>query len=563
MKTHLNMALSFSFAMLALAPALAADAPQSGGAYCDQTCSQLVSTNGQIKGIVGSGPWSSADDAWCDQNGLGSQTPVAQASSTPATSASPVAQGASAPTSPAINCVALRQQVAVNPTLSLPPECASVSASNTTGALGGPTINSQTALQCYYRHSQVLTHCLAYQAAHGAGGSESLILTMDVAATATCATACVMQAAQGPGAAAVMACKYVSMSVAAAELIQTLTNKNQGAGKMIGAIAAGAAGFNSSKASVGIPAASAAPPASTEDALAPRADSSVTVTPASTTTQNKSVTKSGNPCLSAAIFAYLTGLRQSNIKAQNAVKGKECQSIGDLAGNFNTSLLPPAKVPTTQPSTMPSQSAPAIALDCVQNRTLAECSHSNAADTNLLSQSGLDHAALPKAHDILSSLSGSGGGGSASDQIGKALGGGGAGGSLSDNLQSLAQAGEAAKPETYTADAGEMKSAGGGGSGGAGKSPGQGDFGVEVFGSLLNGGGDRGLASAGGGGAQDRMHFRTMSLDPNDIWHEKSGLSLFDIVSQRIEKVKVRNDQMSDDALDAKARLRRSANVIR
>lgn len=419
-------------------------------------------------------------------------------------------------------------------------------------------------LQCKYRNSQVESQCMAYKALKGAADIEWVLLVLDLAATASCATACFT------GGLATPICEGAAMGAGAAEMVATFAMDQGPVGRMVNGIAAagGLASASIGAAQGGFGAAKTV--SETSDGFQRSADGGFTRSldkgggvaekggdqakelQGNLDKANEDQSKKGKDaaCVSAVCFAVLSGLRVYNIISQNNAKSDACDKVKKL---FSEAAVVD---PTGQPdvnygnytpqngtsagglggkggSTATLGGAANSGMACIgAGGGLAACpataktEKSGATDAGVLSRSGLDKAVGPMAAqlDSLRPRVGEGAG----SLMGAAMGGGSGSGVLStlaaEAQQHATDLGAQFAPSSYN---------GGGGGGGGGR----------------GGGGDNGLgglASLFGGGAQGPAAPRNMVAQygkpgsPSDIWHTGTHLNLFEIVSGKMEKVATR-----------------------
>jgi hypothetical protein len=519
--------------------------------YCDNTCSPLIQ-NGQATNLAGNGTWSSSDAAWCAVNGY----PISSSSPTPTASSSPV------------------------PVISM----------SSTPAM--------IALCQAHQNSQLVAYCLAYETAEGAQGPEKMLAGLDVAAAGTCAVACAAKITSPP---LEKACEMVGMADSVAEFVSTFAMKTEGAGAKINALfAAGGAvtalgagnaaaalagntqGFNalqtsltqaqgeltsatstlnSAKDSASIAASNLGSPAqvlsgnvsstalsNSETAQAGVGAAQENVSTAQTEVANAQANinnakaaaqkKAKNEaCMSTAFFTIMSAVRISNISKEDQLKGNACNNVHSLAGTEATaaggSYGPMNAINangTGSGSGVASGSdvAAGTQLSCIQTASITACStggtQMSAAEAGPLDTSGLSQPLAPQAADLLSSLGSSGGG----------SGGGGTGGASSgipgDMKTAMAQL--SAIAEHANGDVVGGISSSGGGGGGSAKAGSDSPF-PNIFGALAGASGD--------GNPNRELGFKTGS-DDSDIFHSKSKLSLFQIVSNKLTQV---NDRLN------------------
>jgi hypothetical protein len=180
--------------------------------------------------------------------------------------------------------------------------------------------------QCVYHTGQLMTQCLAMDAAKSAGQMEKMIDVLDAAAAAICYTAC-FSSWNPAGYNLVAVCNYSTIGVGAAEIIDTFIQKSSSVGEEIssimggaGSIAGGAAGLVIGKGTTldslkvaKTPPAGTAAPANAKG-------------PAQANTQETKTDKH-MACGSAVLMTVEGALRLANIMAQDSAKANAANMI--------------------------------------------------------------------------------------------------------------------------------------------------------------------------------------------------------------------------------------------
>jgi hypothetical protein len=268
-------------------------------------------------------------------------------------------------------------------------------------------------------------------------------------------------------------------------------------------------------------------------------------------------------CVSAAMFAVLAGLRYKNIDSMKKTKDDACKSVTQLASSAAGTMPAVSQVNPLFPSGGSSirggggfgtggssvgggvasfSNAAQNGLQCIQAQGLTNCaiggaSTAGAMDANLLGRSGLDRFAAPMAQRLdfngLKKSIESGNATAGGLMAGATGGGSGAAGEFGKGLATLAQASFESKIfDSIGLGAGTAYAGGGGG--GGGRAP-AGDGGmVAALGGLFGGG------EHGGAGSQAAAAFANFGNKQADIWHAGSPMNIFQIVSDKIQKVNYR-----------------------
>ncbi|MEK6706501.1 MAG: hypothetical protein AABZ06_12015 [Bdellovibrionota bacterium] len=247
-------------------------------------------------------------------------------------------------------------------------------------------------------NSQVGPHCAAYKASDESKGPEIALMALDLAVAGMCGYACVAQTVQ-PW--MYSACAWGSFSAGAAELISSLAMKsNSTLQKVIGAAGGSAGAYYGYK---GISAVSALKAASSSSGL--------------TTAAAKEAAAKKSSCISAITFAMMTGLRAANMNKQDEMKENSCNAVTRLASEYP--VLPQGSASGGSTAGQAGSSSGGRATDqarqglqCISSKgglsacvTNAGKVSASATDAGFLSRSGLDRAVAPMALEGLDKLS--------------------------------------------------------------------------------------------------------------------------------------------------------------
>ncbi|MGZ3688987.1 MAG: hypothetical protein ACXVBW_11835, partial [Bdellovibrionota bacterium] len=384
---------------------------------------------------------------------------------------------------------------------------------------------------CYLFASQVLPYCIAYKQALDGIGWDALLLALDAGATAACTAACfTIGAAQ-------TACTAIGSGASVAELAGVAEMQSNTAAAAIEGIAAAAGGLSAGLSMVGTTGGAVREAGSTGGNMAEKSTDKI---------------KDKAACASAVFFAITTGVRAWGISDIVGVKDSSCKhvkSLGSqmatLSGNTTSNITPNIATPGSDggvgsgsgtgisgtgdsgPVTQQCGPDPSSLESCAQH---AQPQGLAATDANLLNRSGLDKSLLPNLSGLsLKDAKGLDAGGAVSS----ALSGSGVDPSAVAAMAQLAAAAQEDGSKIAGAVPGAAYSGGGGGGGGGG-SKGGGDNPLANLMDLLGGGG-RGPA---GGGPSLMTSF--VSGTNADIFHSKTTMNLFEIVSERIAKASSR-----------------------
>jgi|GEM_PF-2478641 len=482
--------------------------------YCDNLCSKITSSNNSLDGK--GNPWGQADDAWCASNGY-------------------------APPTPAAGGEKRRMDT--------------TSMAQVTPAYGNLPPTDALIAQCqFHGNSQAMDQCLAYQAAHGAQGSEKMLAALDMVATGTCGMACAAKTFS-PGIQKM--CSIAGKTVTVGEILQTFILKHDGAGAKVNGILAAAKLAMGEK---GIGAALEAEKLLNEKTITlnnaidnpteenrSKYDQAYNKAPDQNGVEVAHKKAKNEACQATVFFAIMSATRAANIGAQSQARSKTCENIKNLQGNqavAGLSVNAPGRGGNTaagggkggsNAGSGPATNLAENQLACIQSQSISACgstAQASSAEAGVLDTSGLSKHLAPQAADLLKNLDvaaknqGSGGGG------GGALGGALSGlpANMKASLLDLAAMTDMGNGNV----AGGVYSGGGGGSHSGGGSSSELSF-PGLFGAA---------ASGSGSGTGPMLSFKEASAGENDIFHSNSNLSLFQIVSKKLTKVNDRLDRL-------------------
>ncbi len=469
-----------------------------GNTYCDDLCGQLISSNGKTP--------VQPDPQWCTDHGIPINNDLGK-------SPLPSPLPSNTPTNCASNVPITFQDAGAN--------CDQIA-------------NQMTQCQ-FYNNGQVITQCMAYEAATQVQTSEEVLDVVDLAVAAEC-----YAAAFDPTQALNSICSYAATAAGLGEVIATIAEQNSSVGMAIaglgGAVGEGVVGAGG--AAMGV--AGIAAHGLTNDS----------------NTGSGKMTKDGKMSLATAIyFTAVAGARFSSIIAQSNIKSNACNAVQQLV----SSVLPSASSSPTGSGSGGSGSGAGgsggsgasgasagsngsqgsgglqnsvqtcLNQDSGNTAAMQQCisqalgSVQGASDAGIVKNSGLGNAVAPLAGQLANAMQS---GASPAAAMGSALGGANLPDGAADALSQLAQAAQD--------NAGDIAGALGlgsysGGGGGAGKATASASNPFGSFGSF--GGAGRSLASTGKAkqfGAKSR---------PMDIWHTGTTMNLFEIISGKIGTV--------------------------
>lgn len=505
---------------------------------CDRICEPFQWTDGPKggnPGLTGSNTWDNKDDVLC-QN-LGSPTAAGYSTSLPPANAAFTAKN------PGCN-INMSDDV-----LKLVKEEASGQPESTYCAIAGKLKD-----HCHYHNSQLEPQCMAYNSFDDQHTSpraaNQAMIVIDGGVAITCGLACYFVTAPP---ALHAACGYAATAAGAAELITTLSMKQDNdIGKYAGMIGGMAGmGVGAVGAVEGTKSAMDASKAAKLSSNSPAPDPNA---PKAEPERNKL------SCATAVIFALMMGVRIYNLIQMDKSKKEACKKIQSLqssipapaataaatSGNFT----PPGTPGGGALSTSGKPGAPSIGdrMAAYTNCTAAASSGTdgacgpdcvsgcmktaninpqtmNATDGDAVSRSGLTPKALgsiPDPADFLKKATTEGAGSALSSAMPSGMGGVGSG---------LAAIADAAQRDPSQFDGllniGSAYASGGGGGGGGSKG------GSDPFAAMFGGG-----AAGGGGGPAGPgvIQYGAPGAGP-DIWHTNSPDNIFQIVSQKIYRV--------------------------
>jgi hypothetical protein len=505
---------------------------QPAAQNCDQTCDMVVDkATQQLTGLSGQDGWGMTDDQWCANHQAQTNPGVL-----PNPSPSPAPSG-----TPACNV----------PLLAGDTSCTQV---------------NQMLTHCKLHGSQLEAQCLAYVQTKGVSGGENIIMGFDVAATATCVSACIMQAWPG-GQAMIAACNIAGTAASAAEIIQTLASSQSASGKMISGMVGGI-GLAKSVMSIhmdGLKGQKVGAPGSASQKKAGK-----------------------QACISAAVFGAMTGIRAYSIHQQGKTKQNACDAVKQLAtsafapgfavtnpGYGSTSSTSGSSSSTTTGTTTgPPVQTNANGLTtgsavrtnvamlgdgscdptnnplCFNCKSGATCAHalSNAVGTNsqaatdggLLTSSGLAQALAPQVAGLpLDQMQKHiENGGTADQLIQSALRGGG--GDFGNAVAALAKQAQQDAPNLGVSGTLASTPMGGGSMPGGQARGEEGDNAFKLMGQNDGSLGGQNSADFTKGPALNGAEIGS----DGDIWHSHFSGSIFEIVSHKISKTRDRVDDV-------------------
>jgi hypothetical protein len=471
--------------------------------------------DGSTIGTSGQVGWNGKDDQWCANHGLVTD---------PNVTASSAAPGSGSASGKSCNV----------PLLAGDTDCKKT---------------SDNMFRCQMHGSQLVPQCLALKAVGNARNKQYGMLAMDIAAVASCTTACFANKT-GIGAAADVACQGVGVAASVAEIIANISMSSGPVASAIGALSGvgGAAGVGYSLANAG------------EKGGFGVGDSAGKGTATLDKSQGAADQKQRRAsCAAAAFFVVMTAARTASMsqydnhlteKAREAVQKLASQAMAASAGANgqgagNSSYTFPggssggsASGATGGSTGSANGSNNTADADPFCNATAGCKSNLNptqgvsATDANVLTQSGLDREISGDAGKLADALRA---GVSPHQALSSALGGAGQGSAAMGNLATAAMESGAALASALglgnaPAETGSAYAGGGGGAGaghsgaaGGGDNPFANLFGAKDGGGM--GGREPAAIQFSGGGRND------------DIWHTGTTLNLFEIVSQRVTQV--------------------------
>jgi len=441
---------------------------------------------------------------------------------------------------------------------------------------------SQIRKGCLYKNSQIAAHCESYQAATDAGTLDWVLWGMDVATAGTCAIACY---AGSTNPSLVTACSYAGIATGAAELASVLTQESSTVGKMVGSIAAVAGAGTSAYSLMG----SCSGPDKTDATNANNATPPLVENPGGQTpgagpqTAPETPVKPVEPpktegrawdagqtfafmgllnemecmqktnfehspayaaksckekmaCTAAVAFAIYAGIRTAAIIEQNDTKKDACNNVKSLMSEVVVSSPSARPSPTSSSASLSATGASTASVAAVQsanndaaNNGIASISSSalRSKDAAALAKSGLDRMGAKRAKNLdigkfKNALASGASAGSMMRTASRSMGI--APNALANGLAQLAdmtaadakRLGPALGVHTSLAASGAKAKKEGG----------------ENIGELPIINGQDPNAGMGAGGTQ----YGTPQ-QPEDIYHSRSGKSIFQIISEKIRSV--------------------------
>lgn len=368
---------------------------------------------------------------------------------------------------------------------------------------GSDTAAITTSIQCQYHSGQVAQQCMAYEADSQGGKGEKILMALDIATAGTCWAACFNLAAP----AMQQICSYAGMAAGAADVLESMAMKSSAVGKAIN-VALGGAGIAG-----GFMAMKGAKVAGVKMA-----------------------------CAEAALMTVMAGMRMKSSQGAKDSKQKACNAIKSLSSNANVVgganplVATSGNTGATQVSDTSATNAPltdgfATGVTCAKNGLgSGGCGMSGdqmaATDGGNLESTGIAKAVAPLApnpDEILRQLD-------SGASPGAAMGGALGGLPNSASVSALATAAGDHAAEIGVPKSGAVESAGGGG--GASK--------TEEFHMSFG-------AGAAAGSAEPELKFSAPAPEvgeSGDIWHAGSPNSIFEIITQKIQKSKDRVEKL-------------------
>ncbi len=419
------------------------------------------------------------------------------------------------------------------------------------------TVNKQI-LQCKLFGSQVIPACLAYKAVGNAIGFQTLVAAADVAAAASCGSAC-GNGVVLPIAVAMGACQAVGAAAAVTELVSVFTMSSGPEASIVSGLLAGAGGVGvgGTVYAGGIGAAQTAEEAAEEASLKLTTNDSLSSTGDDIIKARDNAkdaakeTENAQQKFACAAAIFFTGMAVSRIVSAELYKGHQqgeaCKNIQSLISNA-AAANPDSPSPTnlntagfgpggavggggggiSNAGGLTSNAGdPSGNTNVGNTNAVLPPGFEKATDGGLLSNSKLDKIVAPLIPPVLSALKS---GASVGSLLEKAVGGeAGAG------LSTLASAAQAhAKEIGATLNGGGPAGSSYSSSGGGGRSGGSGGAGSDPFAALFGGAGAKGGSAAAGG-------TQSFGRAPaNDIWHAGTHMNIFEIVSDKVSKVSSR-----------------------
>ncbi len=510
---------------------------------CDSFCKEFGSTPGLHNALTGrSGSWSSTDDTICDELGVPTAaTSLSLATSTATVAAAPARFAAST----------LFHQC------SLPFGATSYQALQTLGLSDNGAMCSKLGTwktQCQYENSQVEVDCIAYNQLVGQGTGaktlEGVMLGLDITTAALCGTACTLSEFPLFAATFEIICGSTAIAAGATELAEALSMGGSQITDYL-SMAGGGVGLAGGIASV---AGGASKAHSIRNTPAPEQGAEGA--------EDKNKTLSKQACGTALVFAALAGIRSYEISIFDQTAKNQCKTIQDLissGSSSSTSSITPNPVASfsvskstsvassstsgspgdtvTGSTTTPTGTQMANFQSCLRGSSdqsvvsgcaaingipLSTIAQSSAADAQHLTQSGVLPQMLAQTPNLGAVTDSALKNGPAATLAGMS---GTLGGSLATSLSDIAQAAE--KNGAKLAAALKMESTY---SGGGGRTPGNSTPAAanNPFALFQTGG--------AAGGTVSLESFRGIQ-EPKDIWHIGTQMNIFEIISNRVEKI--------------------------